>query len=167
MTVPRMTYYTRLLDNIDGHQLLGYASTARNKKIYYGKCNALIGGESEYVVEFDIWNNEPAWDGGTPQTISQNAANCHLEINIPPETRNLSPFLYARCITLDVNSEFKEVSMSHKTFYDIQGNSSDEYGTILGVSDHATIQTKIKLRKNSLVSKQQYDFTLDFLYNYE
>lgn len=167
LVYPRMTYYTRLLDNVDGHQLLGWASTSMNKKIYYGKCNGLKGGESEYVVEFDIWNNEPAWDGGTPQTIAQNATNCRLEIEIPPESRNLSPFLYARCTTLDVKSDFKDISMSHKEFKEIQGNASDEYGTILGVSDHATIQTKIKLRENSLIKQSQYSFNLNFLYNYE
>ncbi len=164
---PRMTYYSRLLSNEDGHQLLGWASTVKNKQIYYGRCNGLKGGESEYIVEYDIWNNEPAWDGGTPQTIAQNAANCRLRINIPPESRDLNPFFYARCTTMDVESEFKDVSMAHREFKDIQGFTSDEYGTILGVSDHATIQTKIKLRENSMVKNHQYAFTLEFLYNYE
>lgn len=167
MDGPRMTYYTKTLDNIDNHQLLGYASTAKNKKLYYGKCNGLTGGESQFVVEFDIWNNEPAWDGGTPQIICSNAFNCHMTIDMQSETRNLSPFFYARCTTYDLNSEFSDISMNHKTFYDIQGNSSDEYGVILGVSDHATIQTKIKLRANSKVTQEQYKFALNFLYNYE
>jgi len=57
--------------------------------------------------------------------------------------------------------------MSHREFKDIRGNASDEYGTILGVQDHATIQTKIKLRENSMIKDHQYSFTLDFLYNYE
>ena len=167
MIFPRMTYYTRVLDNIDGHQLLGQASTKNNKEIYYGQVNALKGGESQYMVEFDIWNNEPAWDGGTPQMTAQNAVNCHLEIVIPSQCRNLSPFLYARCTTYDIKSEFKDISMSHPSFYDIQGNASDIYGAILGVSDHATIQTKIKLRPNSNIAKHQYHFNLNFVYNYE
>jgi hypothetical protein len=162
-----MTYYTRVIDNIDGHQLLGYVSTAKNKQLYYGKCNGIMGGESQYIVEFDIWNNEPAWDGGTPQTIAQNATNCRLTIDIPAESRDLNPFLYARCITLSLDSEFKDISMSHREFNEIQGNASDEYGTILGVSDHATIQTKIKLKKNSVIKQLQYNFGLNFLYNYE
>ena len=164
---PRMTYYSRVLDNVDGHVLLSWASTSQNKKIYYGRCNGMIGGESEFMVEFDIWNNEPAWDGGTPQMIAQNAANCRLRITIPPESRDLNPFFYARCITYDLNSEFQAVDMAHRELKDIQGNASDEYGSILGVSDHATIQTKIKLKKDSLVKQPTYQFTLDFVYNYE
>jgi len=50
-----------MLDNIDGRQMLGFVSTARNKKIYWGEVNGLLGGESQYIVEFDIWNNEPGW----------------------------------------------------------------------------------------------------------
>ena len=167
MIYPRRTYYTRVVDNATGEQVLGLASTAQNKKIYYGKCNGLTGGESEFIVEFDIWNNEPAWDGGTPQMICQNANNCRLRITIPPESRDLNPFLYARCTTYDMKSEFQPVDMSHRELKDIQGNASDEYGAILGVSDHATIQTKIKLKENSMVKKYKYFFTLDFLYNYE
>ena len=167
MITPRMTYYTRVLSNIDEHQMLPYASTVRNKKLYYGRVNALTGGESEYIVEFDIWNNEPGWDGGTPQMTAQNAINCRLVIDIPCECRNLSPFLYARCTTLDPKSEYKDISMAHKEFKDIQGNASDVYGAILGVCDHATIQTKIKLKKSSTVQNSHYNFFLNFLYNYE
>jgi len=167
MVYPRMTYYSRLLSNEDGRQLLNYASTVHNKQLYYGRVNGLKGGESDYVVEFDIWNNEPAWDGGTPQVIAQNAMNCRLRINIPPESRDINPFFYARCTTYDVESEFEEVSMKHREFKNIQGSASDQYGTILGVSDHATIETKIKLRPNSMIKQHQYNFTLDFLYNYE
>lgn len=32
MAYPRMTYYTRMIDNADGHQILGFTSTVRNKK---------------------------------------------------------------------------------------------------------------------------------------
>lgn len=167
MAYPRMTYYTRMIDNADGHQILGFTSTVRNKKIYYGRANGLLGGESEYIIEYDIWNNEPGCDGGTPQTIAQNASNCRLKITIPPASRDIQPFLYARCITLDPKSEFKAISLSDREFKDIQGNSSDVYGTILGVTDHATIQTKIKLKPNSNIKNHQYSFTLDFLYNYE
>lgn len=165
--LPRMTYYTRVIDNVDGHQVFGYASTAKNKKLYYGKVDGLRGGESEYIVEFDIWNNEPAWDGGTPILVVQNAVNCRLTIDIPPESRDLSPFLYARCTTLDPEGSFNDLSMGRRTFTAVRGNVSDELGTILGTSDHATIQTKIKLRKNSTVKYSQYQFALNFEYNYE
>ena len=162
-----MTYYTRMLDNINGKQMLGWESCAKNKSIYYGECNGLIGGESQYIIEFDIWNNEPGWDGASPQTTAQNAVNCRLRNKIPPKSRDLNPFLYARCITYDPQSEFTDISMSHPEFKNIQGNASDVYGAILGVQDHATIQTKIKLKENSMIKDHQYHFSLDFLYNYE
>lgn len=164
---PRMTYYTRVVDNVTGEQVLGYASTAKNKKMYYGRVDGLNGGESEYIVEFDIWNNEPAWDGGTPMLIAQNAVNCKLTVDIPAESRNLSPFLYARCTTLDPKGNFNDLSMGRRTFSAIKGNVSDELGTILGTSDHATVQTKIKLKGGSIVKHPQYQFGLTFEYNYD
>lgn len=167
MSPPIMTYYTKLLDNATGEQIFGYASTAKNKQLYYGKVNGFNGGESQYIIEFDIWNNEPALYAGGPITTVQDATNTKLEIQIPPNSRDLNPFFYARCTTNDPQSAFQTLSMSNKTFTAIKGNCSQSLGTILGTSDHATIQTKIKLKPNSNVKYHQYAFALKFSYVFE
>ncbi len=168
MLAPFMTYYTKMISNVDGSQVRGYASTARNKKIYYGRVDALRGGESQYVVTFSIWNNEPAESAGTPLTTYQNAINCRLQIAIPDECRDLSPFLYARCTTFDAQGEFKPLGMGNRVYSDIRGLATDEYGVILGTGgDHADIETKIRLAPGCTCCKERYSFELDFLYNFD
>jgi len=168
MIAPRMTYYTKMIDNVDGHQVKGYASTARSKRVYYGRVDALRGGESQYVITWSIWNNEECWDAGTPLQTVQNAINCRLQIAIPEECRDLSPFLYARCVTFNAEAEFKPLGMGNRTYTDIRGLATDEHGVILGTGgDHADIETKIRLGKCCTCRKARYSFELDFLYNFD
>ena len=164
---PKMTYYTKVVDNLTGEQIFGYVSTVKNKTLYYGSVDGLNGGESQYSVFFDIWNNEPGWSGGTPLQIAQDATNCKLRINIPAESRDINPFLYARCTTADLQGPFESLNMGRREFDGIKGNMSKDMGVILGSGDHATIQTKIKLKPGLSICRAQYAFELVFSYNFE
>jgi hypothetical protein len=165
LVTPRMTYYTRVIDNLTEEQVLGWVSTARNKDIFYGRVSE--GGESEYIIEYDIYNNEPyGWDANGPSITCMDAYNCSLYINIPYECRDLSPFLYVRCITYNPQAEWKPLDMGHPVYKDIQGRCSPDFGVILGTGDHAVIQTKIKLKKGANICKLQYNFELRFTYQF-
>lgn len=74
---PRITIYARVISNIDNSQLQGF-SDARYKKGNYsfGSVNGLTGGESSNIVEFDIWNNEPAFSAGGLAENNADAINC-------------------------------------------------------------------------------------------
>ena len=51
LVTPRMTYYTRMIDNITGDCVLSWVSTSRVKDIFYGDVDGVDGGESQYIVE--------------------------------------------------------------------------------------------------------------------
>jgi hypothetical protein len=160
-----MTYYIRGIDNLTGEQVFSQVSTAICKDLYFGRCAP--GGESEYIIEYDIYNNEPyAWNLNGPSITCMDAKNCSLYIDIPGECRDLTPFLYARCITYNPEAEWKALDMAHPVFKEIQGRCSPDFGVILGVGDHAIIQTKIKLKKNTNICRDKYQFELRFTYQY-
>ncbi|MDF2533970.1 MAG: hypothetical protein K0R18_127 [Bacillales bacterium] len=74
---PRIMIYARVLNNIDNSQIEGY-SDIRDKKgsFDFGTINGITGGESSSVVEFDIWNNEPAFSSGMLAEINADATDC-------------------------------------------------------------------------------------------
>ena len=61
MTPPLITIYSRLKDNVTGEILTDW-DEYDNSNWYYGYCLSNYGGESAYVVELDIWNNESNWN---------------------------------------------------------------------------------------------------------
>jgi len=165
LVVPRMTYYIRAIDNLTGEQVFSQVSTNKNKDAYYGIVGD--GGESQYIIEYDIYNNEPyAWNGGGPEITCMDAYNCSVYISIPYECRDISPFLYIRCTTYDPEAEWEPIDTGHPIFKKIQGRCSPDFGTILGVGDHAIIQTKIKLKKGANICMEKYGFELRFTYQY-
>lgn len=75
--VPRITIYARILNNLNDEQIEGYVDIRRKKGNFnFGSINGITGGESSNIVEFDIWNNEPAWSAGMLAEIAQDATNC-------------------------------------------------------------------------------------------
>ena len=169
---PKMTYYARVRSNLTG-QLLTNWKTYDSSIWYYGKCNALEGGESEYIVEIDIWNNEPAFNAGEWDAHNQSATSCRLTLS-PLSNQDLSlfklssPFLYARCFTTNTREEWTGVK-PNEPLRKIYGNvNSVQNGVLFGNADHAILQTKIILPPNSeLEHHQRYPFNLKFSYNYE
>jgi len=167
LVYPRMTYYTRVVDNQTGEQVFPWLSTSRNKNIFYGCVDAINGGESDFIVEYDIYNNEPyAWDGQGASLTAMNAVECNLYIDFSSECRNIGNFFYCRCVTYDPHAEWEAITPAHPKYTKIQGAASPDFGTILGVGDHAVIQTKLMLKKNTTICKEMYNFQLRFSYKY-
>ena len=168
LSTPRMTYYTRVISNITGEQHLGWVSTARVKDLYFGLVDGVNGGESDFIVEYDIHNNEVyGWSANGPTITCLDAVNCSMYVEIPAECRSLCPFLYARCVTYSPEAEWEKIDCQTPEFKTIQGLCSPEFGTILGTGDHAIIQMKVKLKKNSNICKLKYPFTVRFTYQFK
>ena len=184
MDAPRMTYYARIIDNLDDSQITGFKDTKLNSNWNYGQCDGLIGGESQYIVEFDIWNNEPAFNAGTYDVAVQNAINCKLSVlpngSILDPTSDLAklfnlsnPFVYARCTTFSYTETWVGIKINDNPILsqyleEITGNVSPLVkGTILGDADHAIVQTKIILPANSNIDANRYNFNLVFYYDYQ
>ena len=177
MLVPIITYYARVLDNITGDQVLPYTDNVRNNTWYYGKCYSW-GGESQYIVEYDIWNNEPAFNAGSGYHHCPDAFNIRLEV-WPDSKREYSteglfalnvPFMSARNVTTEYESEFEGILYDHKPM-PIVGESVTMKGSneniLSGGGDHCVIQTKLVIPENDVIKKGRNKFVIALLYDFE
>ena len=169
MTPPLITIYSRLKDNVTGEVLTDW-DEYNNSIWYYGYCLSNYGGESAYVIELDIWNNESNWNAGMYDYYCKNATNCQLSI-IPYENSinlyRLGGFVYGRCITTDLKAPFKKIPPKGY-LPDFHGIINPETpNTLYGSGDHCIIQTKLVIPKNTdLIDNQNYQFYLAFSYEY-
>lgn len=170
-----MTYYARVIDNITNKEVLGWLDTYHSRNWYYGKVSS-FGGESQYVVEIDIWNNEPAWNSGTYDEKCADATNCRFTVWADNECRAKNTplfsldknFMFARCITNDYKSKFNTFIRNDYMFKDIVGNvNPNKIGVIHGNCDHAILQTKIILPEATNLESDKYNFIMAFYYDYE
>lgn len=172
---PLITCYARVIDNLSGKQILDYTDLNRNNAWYYGKCNGFTGGESEYIVEFDIWNNEPAFNGGATQIDCKDATSCYFTVYPSRESINEEytnslfniegSFMHARCLTSGFK-EFKPIKRKSMSLL-AEGNMNPNINTLQGKGDHTVIQTKIVLPANSGLVNERHDFVFVFSYNYD
>ena len=171
--MPLMTYYMKVIDNISGEEIMRYDYVGKKNICYYGKCNAKEGGESEFIIEFDIWNNEPAFNAGAYDYKCQDAKNCRLTIwpnkNCSIDSTNKlfnvqQSFMYARCLTFGPK-EFKPIKYHNGV--NVVGNVNPNIDSIKGCGDHAKVQTKIILPKNSDIPSDRYNFNFSFFYDCE
>lgn len=180
MEAPRITVYYRILDNIDETPITEYRffdSTARTT-LNYGHINPKKGGESPYIIEFDIWNNEPAFSAGMLPDRVKDAKRCSFEVWDDPNlktTNNLIKngdiFVHARCITENKNSPWVPIAgaYSYLNRMHIVGNVDK---SIIGVlsgqpgGDHTIIQTKLKIPANAGYD-DNFNFTFNFEYDYD
>lgn len=175
LSPPRVTIYSRTLDNITNDELEGYTLINRNSHFHFGKINGISGGESSIVVEFDIWNNEPAIMGGLSFPKVSDAVNCRFTAwddesltssKSIQDSKTYTPYVNARCVTQSFD-EFQPIGgaryfPSEKIFNSV----SSTPGFISGQSggDHIKIQTKIIVPKyHEAVYK---NFVFEFTYNY-
>ena len=170
---PKMTYYVRTIDNLTGVHISEWASY-ETSIWYYGKCNSTFGSESEYVVEFDIWNNEPAFNAGNYAYKNADAVNCRLNVTLNTIENSdtlfklAEPWFYCKCLTTDYKMQYRPVSNT-SYFKEISGNVNPALvGTLQGNSDHTILQTKLIIPKNDVLSTEtRYAFNIVFYYDYQ
>jgi hypothetical protein len=172
---PAITVYYRTIDNVTHEEVDGYKLLNSKSHFHYGKISGIDGGESQFIVELDIWNNESAFYGGMQTYDVLDATSCKfsawdnenlnssMSIRNPVDNR---PYVMARCVTRDF-SDFKaiagRVSLASENLY---GTINSESGILSGQhgGDHMKIQTKISIPSNTLSSFK--NFVFDFSYNY-
>ena len=171
---PKITYYVRLRSNLNG-QILTNWQPYDNAIWYYGVCNSLNGGESDYIVELDIWNNEPGFNAGGYAYHNQNATSCQLSIEpVDNSTANLAlfklgfPYIYGRCFSTNIRENWESITIN-KPLTKLYGTvQSKVNGVLIGYADHMILQTKIIMPPNTtLENYKRYPFNLVFSYNYE
>lgn len=174
MEAPKMTYYARIKSNLDGTILTNW-QFYDSSIWFYGKCNSIDGGESDYIIEFDIWNNEPGFNAGMYDVHNKNAVACKLSVEpISSDAGQLElfklgfPFLYGRCYTNRFREDWQAITIS-EPLTKIYGNvKSSQRGVLYGSADHTILQTKIIMPANSFLEENvRYPFNLIFSYSYE
>lgn len=188
---PRITIYGKVLDNKTQSLVKGYHEWRANSIWNYGEINGIVGGESPYVIELDVWNNEPAFNGLSGTDVVSDATNCRLTVWNDDNLNNSSElkdshgnfFMNVRCITQDNSAQYQQVS-GPTMFSDIRGNvgsgvntsltESDLNGRLQGVhgGDHAILQTKIVIPNNQLngydtIPNGDKNFVFAFYYDFE
>ena len=170
MEAPKMTYYVRIRSNLTG-QILTNWKFFDASLWYYGKINTISGGESEYIVELDIWNNEPAFNAGDYNVRNKDAYSCQL--GVEPINDDLSlfkldtPFLYGRCCSTYKLEEWSPITLNSPLTHVYGTNYSKDIGTLIGNSDHCLIQTKLIIPPSILNEHTRYPFKLTFSYLYD
>lgn len=173
LEAPKITYYARVKSNLTG-QLITNWQFYDASVWSYGKCNYIHGGESDYIIELDIWNNEPAFNPGTYDYHNKNAIDCKLLVEpMSNDEGQLElfklgfPFLYGRCYTNRYRDEWQPITIS-KPLTKIYGNTnSADTGIIYGSADHTILQTKIIMPANDILMENvRYPFNLIFSYSY-
>lgn len=176
MEAPLITIYYRLLSNIDESPVSSFVQLNNFHDLNYGNINAVDGGESPFIIEFDIWNNEPAFSAGMRPNRVKDALNCKLEVwndknfksssNLRYGDTNEQSFMYARCVTNSKKTSFQPIAgplalPSNK----IEGNvNPTNKGVLSGQpgGDRTIIQTKIIIPPNT-----NTDVTSNFVFNFE
>ena len=167
LELPRITYYARVRSNLNG-QLLTDWKFFDETTWFYGKCNSLEGSESQYIIELDIWNNEPSFNAGTYDIHCKTAYNCQVGI-APLNEENIDlfkaiPFLYGRCYTNNVREEWEPITIS-SPLTNIYGTSTSQKQVLVGNADHMLIQTKIIMPPNDILNDYtRYPFNVTFMY---
>lgn len=168
---PLITYYAKVIDNLKGYDVTNYKNAMDNDFTwYYGN---IYNGESEYIIELDIWNNEPAFNHRFYDKHCRNANNIKLSVNISflqndEEYTNQSfinsfkDCLYVRIYNEDYKDEWRPINNSVL----LVSNTTNNKGILYGTSDHCIIQTKLCLNNIELNPKRYY-FNINISYDFE
>ena len=169
---PLITYYAKVIDNLNGKDITSYKNAMDNDFTwYYGSCN-VNGGESQYIVQFDIWNNEPAFNHRGYEKKCADAYNVCLSFKIidseqPNDedymfTLQHTPFIQARIVMDNYHTEWEYVQNAIQ----LKGNVKPELNKLLGIGDHCIVQTKIVLPSNLNFNPNRYHFVTELSYDY-
>lgn len=163
---PLITYYAKVVDNLFNRDITGYKNAMDNDFCwYYGSCN-VRGGESQYIVVFDIWNNEPAFNHRFYDKTCKDAYN--MKFNLKFNNKQLNDESYKMLLDnnvmqVKINNEYKSLD---KSGVKITGNVSNKEGVLLGCGDHCILETKIVVPDNLNVAMDRYFFEVVLSYEY-
>lgn len=165
---PFITCYARLLDRVTLKPITEFSDALDKSKIWdLGLVHSEFGGLSQYIIELDIWNNEPSVSGGMTKLTFDDAENCNITI-WDNEFKNSSPIFSSNYNCQIRNSLFELNSFDNiieSIKFDVNGNvDNKKTGTLHGISDHSKIQIGLQLFKNSFVNGEKQNFYIFFEY---
>ena len=131
-------------------------------RLNFGIINSEFGGYGQYILEFDIWNNEPAVTYGFTKTIFEDAENCKVYIN----DINFNK-LHDNRFNFEIRDVLKNEKFHKLNDYKIlSGNfNPNNIGCLNGRTDHCKFQISLELIKfNKLVCKDRINFNVCFEY---
>lgn len=156
---PFITCYGRLLNKIKDDTPVKFEDALTKKERWeLGKVK-YSGGITPYIIELDIWNNEPDVSGGHTQRIFNDAKDCSIRIRQKDKiTRGLN--FYIRDSLQD--DEFKKYKSCQS--YKVRGNVTNVPGLLKGNGDHCTVQIYVEMLER-LYETKDIDFCIMFSYN--
>ncbi|AEO93433.1 gp173 [Bacillus phage G] len=180
MEAPRITIYYRILSNVDETPVTNFMfiDSTKDLTLNYGHIDPTKGGESPYIIEFDIWNNEPAFAAGMLPDRVKDAKNCTFEVwdnanlnSMNNLIKDKKMFVHARCITKTRNSKWLPIAGAYVSLDKdgIFGNvDKTNEGVLSGQpgGDHTIIQTKLVLPELVGYNKN-FNFVFNFGYDYD
>lgn len=155
---PFITCYTRLLDRRDLTPVSEYIDGLKFKDdLTLGKIKNLKG-ISQYIIEFDIWNNEPDVSGGFTQQLFNDAKDCNITIHNINRDNNGLEFKIRNIVN------GMEKFQIYEDKFPVCGNVTKQQGILKGNGDHCVIQVAVEM-KNRVDGVNKIPFLICFNYN--
>lgn len=155
---PFITCYARTVDRITSLPLTEFKDTLKNNEPWNFGIIKTSGGCSQYLIEFDIWNNEAKVSGGSTQRIFNDAKNCRLSVY---KDRNKTPL--GDNIIIKIKDSFKDSSLSNLyDSFDIYGNIFNKKNILSGRGEHSQIKIAI-----DIIDEIEFHNNLNFVVCFE
>lgn len=157
---PFITCYARILDRITSLPVTDFKDALKNEKPWELGIIKTSKGCSQFIVEFDIWNNERKVSGGFTQRLFNDAKNCRISVYKDRQKNKLDDN-----ISIKIKDSFHNNSFS--TLYDsfdICGNVFNNIGVLSGKGEHTQIQIAIDIN-DKINYKEILNFVVCFQYS--
>lgn len=155
---PFITCYARILDRITSLPITEFKDALKNEEPWELGIIKTSKGCSQFVVEFDIWNNERKVSAGSTQRIFNDAKNCRISVYKDRQKNKLDDN-----ISIKIKNSFQNNSFS--TLYD----SFDTCGNLFnnnilsGKGEHTQVQVAIDIN-DTVDYKELLNFVVCFQY---
>lgn len=128
----------------------------------FGIVNTIFGGYGQYIVEFDIWNNEPGATYNFTKIIRDDALNCNVYI-----TDSNYNLFHDAAVSFDIRDINKGEWFHHLDgSFTLTGNYNPNIeGLLSGRTDHIKFELMVQvLKMNKPVCKNDIQFNVCFEY---
>ena len=166
---PFITCYARMLDRVTLKPFTEFEDALNKTKVWdFGIIHNNLKSYSQYIIEFDIWNNEPSVSGGMTQMTFNDAKNCKVSI-WENSNKIISDNIIFKipCIQIknsndNDNEKFNSI-VAGVEFNEIHGNiDSDKIGILHGNGDHTKFQIGLNFLENLNLKGSDLKFTICF-----
>lgn len=167
LTYPIITSYARLLDRITMTPLSEFQQCIKTEEEWnLGVIHGYYGGFSQYLVELDIWNNEPDISGGFTQLYYDDAENCNIEVLYDKKVFNNIKLVQIKNNVLNNKDKFEHIS--NNECFKVYGNfEPNKIGVLNGKGDHAKVLIGINLQEGANIDENELRFIVRFNFESE